>query len=140
MFYSALDELNRRYGANADDASVDFTELAPPVGAFFVARDETGGLVGGVALRQIGDPSRADSEVKRLWVRPDVRRDGVAALLMHELEAWASQHGVRTIWLETGDKQPEAVKFYAREGYERVAAFPEGVDHYPEGIKFKKVL
>jgi putative acetyltransferase len=140
LFYAALDELHRRYGANADDESVHFDELQPPTGVYLVARDQTGALVGGVAVRQIGAPEHHDSEVKRLWVRPDVRRSGVAAQLMAALETWACENGVRTLWLETGEKQPEAVHFYLREGYQPVSAFPEGVDHYPEGIKFKKSL
>jgi hypothetical protein len=59
---------------------------------------------------------------------------------MVALEEFAPTLGVTSIYLETGDKQPEAIKFYARIGYERIAAFPDGVDHYPEGLKFLKVL
>ena len=140
MFFSALDELSRRYGANADDESVDFAELEPPRGVFLVARDERGSLVGGVALRAIGDEAARFGEVKRLWVRPDARRDGVAQLLMAELERWSREQGYRQLWLETGGAQPEAIALYERLSYTHVEAFPQGVDHYPEGIKFTKVL
>ncbi len=139
LVYCALEELNRRYGANADDHSLSFEELDEPTGAFFVARIDAH-LAGGVALRRIGADTERAGEVKRLWVRPDVRQAGVAQRLMDELEDFAPQLGVRSIYLETGDRQPEAIKFYARIGYERVGAFPEGVDHYPEGLKFLKVL
>ena len=139
LVYCALDELNRRYGANADDASLDFDELEPPRGAFFVAR-ENSQLAGGVALRTICAPDLGIMEIKRLWVRPDLRGRGVARVLMNAAEEWALREGRREIYLETGEKQPEAVALYHAIGYERVAAFPSGVPHYPEGIKFKKQL
>ena len=59
---------------------------------------------------------------------------------MTALEEFASTLNIAWIYLETGDQQPEAIKFYARIGYERIAAFPEGVDHYPEGFKFRKLM
>lgn len=139
LVFCALDELNRRYGANADDASLNFEELEPPRGAFFVAR-EGGHLAGGVALRTISEPDQGIMEIKRLWVRPDLRGRGVARVLMHAAEEWARGDGRREIYLETGDKQPEAVALYHALHYERVTAFPEGVPHYPEGIKFRKSL
>jgi len=139
LVYCALEELNRRYGGNADDHSLSFDELDEPSGAFFVARVDSH-LAGGVALRRIGADEAQAGEVKRLWVRPDLRQAGVAQRLMSDLEEFAPRLGVRSIYLETGEKQPEAIKFYARIGYERVGAFPEGVDHYPEGFKFLKVL
>ena len=139
LVYCALDELNRRYGANADDHSLHFEELDPPNGAFFVARID-GHLAGGVALRTITDPADRVAEVTRLWVRPDLRKFGVAQRLMSELETWATEAGFLTIYLETGDRQPEAIAFYSRINYERVTAFPEGAEHYPEGLKFKKDL
>ena len=139
LIYCALEELGRRYGSNADDHSLSFDELKLPTGAFFVARVDDH-LAGGVALRRIGEPREQAAEVKRLWVRPDLRQSGVAQRLMVALEEFAPTLGVTSIYLETGDKQPEAIKFYARIGYERIAAFPDGVDHYPEGLKFLKVL
>jgi GNAT superfamily N-acetyltransferase len=139
LIYCALEELGRRYGSNADDHSLSFDELELPTGAFFVARVDDH-LAGGVALRRIGEPREQAAEVKRLWVRPDLRQSGVAQRLMVALEEFAPTLGVTSIYLETGDKQPEAIKFYARIGYERIAAFPDGVDHYPEGLKFLKVL
>ena len=139
LIYCALEELGRRYGSNADDHSLSFDELELPTGAFFVARLNNH-LAGGVALRRIGDPGERAAEVKRLWVRPDLRQAGVARQLMTALEEFAPTLDIASIYLETGDKQPEAIKFYSRIGYERIAAFPDGVDHYPEGLKFLKVL
>jgi len=139
LVYCALEELGRRYERNADDHSLSFDELELPTGAFFVARLDSH-LAGGVALRKIGEPSERAAEVKRLWVRPDLRQAGVAQKLMVALEEFAPTLDVASIYLETGDKQPEAIKFYARIGYERIAAFPDGVDHYPGGLLFLKVL
>jgi GNAT superfamily N-acetyltransferase len=139
MVFSALDELARRYGRDADDESLNFDELNPPNGAFFVAREE-GHLCGGVAVRSIGDPKAMTLEVKRLWVRPDLRKRGLARLLMSAAEDWSRSAGYREIYLETGEGQPEAIAFYPTVGYVRVDAFPDGVHNYHEGLKFHKFL
>jgi hypothetical protein len=54
----AVDELNRRYNADPLDPEGEGThlstdELIAPHGQFFVARDENGHVVGGVALRRV---------------------------------------------------------------------------------------
>ena len=95
---AAVDELNRRYGAIDDDTQMNLDELLPPTGIFLVARSE-GHLCGGVGLRQIGDPQLKFAEVKRLWVRPDLRRAGVAARLMDEVEQRARVMGYAQLYL-----------------------------------------
>ena len=76
VYHASIDELDRRYGGSdrgSEHLRVD--ELMPPSGAFLVARLD-GHLVGGVGLRPIASPVLHLGEMKRLWVRPDQRRDG----------------------------------------------------------------
>ena len=110
-----------------------------PTGVFLVARHH-GELAGGVAVRTISDPALGIGEVKRLWVRPDLRGRGLARQLMHAVEAWAAAHNFREIYLETGERQPEAIALYRSLDYIAVTHFPEGVPNYPEGFKFFKSL
>ena len=56
-------------------------------------------------------------EVKRMFVPLKNRGKGVAALVLAELERWASEMGYKKCILETGEKQPEAIRLYSKSGY-----------------------
>jgi GNAT superfamily N-acetyltransferase len=57
-------------------------------------------------------------EIKRMYVRPECRQQGVARAVLGELETWAAELGYTTAVLETGKRQPEAIALYQRNGYE----------------------
>ena len=136
----AQDELDRRYGlANTDRANLELDDMTPPRGIFVVARCD-GHLAGGVGVRSIGDAPKRYGEIKRLWVRPDLRSRGLATELMTVAENEARALGLRHLFLETGIKQPEAIAFYARTGWTKIDDFPDGLGAYPQGIKFAKDL
>lgn len=60
----------------------------------------------------------ADSvEIKRMFVQPTHRQQGVAQAVLAELEHWASELGYPNCVLETGKRQPEAIALYQRCGY-----------------------
>ena len=138
LIFAARDELDRRYGVGAD-AEMPDSELAAPGGLFVVARLDSH-LAGGVGVRTIVAPGSGIGEIKRLWVRPDLRRSGVAAALMAHVERAAADAGFVELYLETGPRQPEAQAFYARIGWTPVTAFPPGAHAYPDGIKFYRDL
>ncbi len=85
---------------------------------FFVATlDGQPAGCGGVALLD------GFAEVKRMYVRPAARGQGVAREIMARLMDVASQHGIRVLRLETGTVQHAALRFYEREGFARCEAF-----------------
>lgn len=85
---------------------------------FFVAMlDGEPAGCGGVALLD------GFAEVKRMYVRPGVRGQGVAQAVMARLAAVAREHGYRVLRLETGDVQHAALRFYEREGFVRCGVF-----------------
>ena len=57
-------------------------------------------------------------EVKRMYTRPDRRGKGIARQVLSELETWASELSYRKCILETGKKQPEAIRLYQKNGYQ----------------------
>ena len=137
LYLAALDELARRYDRTTLREALE--EYEPPHGLFVVARDD-GALAGGVGVRSISPASEALGEVKRLWVRPDLRRRGVASRLMGALEVYARAAGFARLYLETGLRQPEAIALYRREGWEEIAAYPEGATRHPNSLLFTKPL
>ena len=59
----------------------------------------------------------ATAEVKRMYVKADLRGQGIAGLVLKELEAWAAELGYNSLVLETGKAQPEAIRLYQKSGY-----------------------
>lgn len=57
-------------------------------------------------------------EVKRMFVDPGQQRKGIGASILNELEKWAAEIGYRSIILETGTRQPEAIELYKKLGYQ----------------------
>ena len=71
--------------------------------------------VGCGAIKQYADDTM---EVKRMYVLPEKRGHGIAGLMLGELEVWAKELNYVRCILETGQKQPEAIALYKKEGYQ----------------------
>ena len=114
-------EYVRRYGG-PDGAAVSAEEFLPPHGLFLVAEvAEVAGLPAACgAWRSLGD---GRAEVKRVYVEPAFRRRGLARLVVDAIEADAARAGVRSLVLNTGHRQPEALALYADLGYTTVPGF-----------------
>jgi putative acetyltransferase len=59
-------------------------------------------------------------EVKRTYVPLNRRSQGIASLILKELEKWAKELDYKKCILETGKKQPEAIRLYEKSGYKRI--------------------
>jgi GNAT superfamily N-acetyltransferase len=79
-----------------------------------------GDPVGHAALRRLDD----DLELKRMYVVPSYRGSGVAVALLSAVEDEARALGASRVILQTGDRQPDAVRLYEREGYIRIPIYP----------------
>jgi putative acetyltransferase len=99
--------------------ALDISSLCHPSVLFAVVRDTAGSPVGCGAV--VIKPEYG--EIKRVYVRPQARGQGVARRLMEALEAKAVQNGCRTFMLETGPTQPEALTLYERMGYQLCGQF-----------------
>ena len=110
-------ELRERYDGAGEPG---VPPSAADVSVVLVARSATGEALGCGALRHLGDDV---AEVKRMYVVPEARGRGVSKALLAGLEAAACARLWTTLRLETGPRQPEAVKLYERAGYRRIEAF-----------------
>jgi GNAT superfamily N-acetyltransferase len=124
---AAQEELTQRYGSG-DENPIESVQFDPPEGAFLVAWVD-GQAVGCGGWRTIShfdeNPSIAEdvAEIKRMYVSPTVRNGGVATALLAAIEDSAREHGMHRMILETGLAQPEAIRFYEKMGYERIANY-----------------
>ncbi len=130
-------EYVERYGGS-DDTPVDPAEFTPPGGLFLVGyRDSEPVAMGG--LRHHGDGDGLTVEIKRMYVVPEARGQGLSRVMLAALEDRARQLGAARIVLETGERQPEAISLYESSGYERIPGFGHYADA-PLSVSFEKKL
>lgn len=92
--------------------------------AFYVAwLDQTPAGCGGIKLFD-----RDYGELKRMYVRPDHRGQGLGRRLIDVLAGHARQNQVRLLRLETGIYQTEAIGLYERYGFRRIPPFGNYTD------------
>jgi len=95
-----------------------------------------GVAVGCGALRRL-DAQRG--ELRRLFVTPQARREGVGRALLARLEADALALGYRRLLLETGTRQKPAAALYRAAGWRRMAPYGNFVGD-PTSVCFGKTL
>lgn len=112
------DELDARYGR--DDHEPGAVPTADSVPIFLVARTADGTAVACGGLRPLPE---GGAEIKRMFVHPSARGAGVSTAILRALEEEARGLGLDRLVLETGTAQPDAIRFYQREGYTPIPLF-----------------
>jgi GNAT superfamily N-acetyltransferase len=74
-----------------------------------------------------------------MFVRPEERGRGVATQLLDELEHWAMELKYRRCVLETGKRQPEAIRLYEKNGYLIIPNFGQ-YENVENSVCFEKKL
>lgn len=92
--------------------------LTAPEARFFTARRD-GHAVGCCALIM----HRGFAEIKRMYVAPGARGQGIAARLLETVERTARQEGQTLLKLESGALLNDAHRLYARNGFVPCGAF-----------------
>lgn len=115
-----IEEYGIRYGANSrpggSRSEIDRyppQAFAPPLGNFLLLVRNGETIAGGAFMSHDDDTA----EIKRIWTRSDLRRQGLARKIMQELENNAAELGYKRTYLTTGFRQPEAVALYISLGY-----------------------
>jgi putative acetyltransferase len=127
-------ELAARYH---DDGVGNFRpeDVEAPRSGFLVARWD-GQPVACGAFRPLTDSL---AEIKRMYVEPEFRGRGIGRRLLAALEEAARQAAYKTVRLETGTGQPEAIRLYEAAGYYRIDCYGY-YRHDPRSVCFEKVL
>jgi putative acetyltransferase len=112
-------ELSEKYPDELRGTPLIPEELAASGAAFLVAR-RNGKPVGCGAIRPF-EPGVG--EIKRMFVVHEARGFGIARTILENLETFAKNFGYRSVRLETGLKQPEAISLYQSAGYQRAPCY-----------------
>ena len=100
-------------GSAIDDAAAAYS---PPRGFFVLTGPDDAPLACGAV--QLLDPDRG--EVKRMWVSPDARGQGMARSLLAHLESLLAREGCTWSLLDTNSSLTPAVSLYKSSGYRAV--------------------
>ncbi|MBW8190212.1 GNAT family N-acetyltransferase [Neiella marina] len=83
--------------------------------------------------------NKSEIELKRMYVLPDYRGQGLARRLVAHLEDIGRKQGYAKMLLETGRRQPEAIGLYLSEAYHEIDPFGQYVND-PNSICFEKLI
>jgi putative acetyltransferase len=78
-------------------------------------------------------------EVKRMFVPLAYRGQGIASLVLADLEQWAKELGYAKCILETGEKNPEAIGLYHKSNYKVIPNFGQYAD-VTTSVCFEKII
>lgn len=92
-----------------------------------------------VACGAIKEYEPGTMEVKRMFTFPADRGKGIAARILSELETWAAEMDYSKCVLETGKKQPEAIRLYEKSGYKRIPNYGQYAE-VENSVCFEKSL
>lgn len=121
-------ELRQIY-QDTDERTEPF-DPASLAGGVLLGWEENGGLLAIGGLKPLEDPGTQltgtqlrSAEIKRMYTQPEARGRKLGRAVLDELIAWARQHGLAQLVLETGDLQAAAIGLYESAGFERIPNF-----------------
>ena len=115
-----VDEYQESFDIVVRDSPHELTRyLAPPYGFWLVQQGAE--TLGCIALRPL--PIAGEGEIKRLFLRPTARGQGLSDRLLDALESFAREQGYRRLLLDSKDDLVAALRFYRRRGYEPVERY-----------------
>ena len=115
------EELRERYGGWEGAGPEPEPELFEVPDGYFLVAWLDGSPIGCAGICRCEGEQAA--ELRRMYVAPEARRIGAARALMTALEEKARELGYRTLRLETGPEQPEAVHLYETSGFAVIPNF-----------------
>jgi GNAT superfamily N-acetyltransferase len=114
-----VEEVGRMYEPGLTRSPTTPEDFSPPGGGFLLLLSDDGRVVAGGGVKRLDERT---GEIKRMYVAPAVRGQGVGRELLAALEGLARDLGYAVARLDTGAKQPGARRMYERAGF---AAVPD---------------
>lgn len=92
-----------------------------------------------VACGAIKEYDNDSMEVKRMYVLEEYRNKGFATQVLNALEDWSKTLNYKYLLLETGLKQPEAIRLYEKNGFSVIPNYGQyaGIEN---SVCFKKKM
>lgn len=136
LLHEAAREIRPLYNGEQDpNINLPTNEPLSDRGIYLLARVD-GKPIGCAALRPLDEVT---AELRRMYVLPSFRGQGVARVLIQKIEQAALELKYTTIRLETGNRQPKAIALYQSCGYQQIESFGPYVDD-STSVCFEKQL
>ncbi|BBI34497.1 GNAT family N-acetyltransferase [Cohnella abietis] len=104
---------------------IDFTDSSSISDTIFMIAYDDERPVGCGAIRPIESNV---IELKRFYVEPEYRKQGIAGKILNQLEEKGRDLNYSILRLEAGEQQPEAIHFYKKHGYYEIERYGEYVN------------
>lgn len=129
-FYEAFHHLNTK--ANMDAyMNKAFTrdkllgELENENSSFYLFRNSTN-VIGYCKINrkdaQTEFKDDASMEVERIYLDASYQGKGLGTEMLNQIKAMAEEEGIKYVWLGVWEKNPDAIRFYQRNGFEIFSA------------------
>ena len=93
-----------------------------------------GNIAGCIALRTLPQLGPRCGEIKRMYLRPQYRGQGIAEALLRSLEIFAARCGYAELYLDTAADMAAAARLYEKNGYKKCPRYNEN----PQAAIFMK--
>jgi putative acetyltransferase len=103
-------------GANADLDAVEVERFYWATRGQFWVVERADQIIGTAGYYPIQRGNRA-VEIRKMYLLPECRGQGLGRFLLQQLEATAAAQGFQEIWLETASVLKTAVRLYEQQGY-----------------------
>ncbi|MEM9155555.1 MAG: GNAT family N-acetyltransferase [Cyanobacteria bacterium P01_F01_bin.33] len=120
--------------SEADRDVVEVETCYLDAGGEFWVVEHDGKLVGTAAYYPVPYGTQA-VEIRKMYLLPDTRGQGLGSALLGKLEEAIAAKGYTQIWIETATVLKEATRLYERNGYVR----PTGKEGIPETARCDRV-
>jgi leucyl-tRNA synthetase/very-short-patch-repair endonuclease len=127
-----FDNLQSEFGSIYYEADQPIEELFQEGNFFWLLKDSSSNEISGcVALRSLEEKK---CEVRRLFIKPKFRKQGLGNLLMEFVERFAMSCGFEEMYLDSTSKLKNAVELYKKLGYQDTKPY----NHHAEADVFMK--
>lgn len=92
-----------------------------------------------IACGAIKEFDSTTMEVKRMYVPEEYRNKGFATKVLKSLENWSNELNYKYLVLETGVKQPEAIRLYKKNGFSIIPNYGQYIG-IKNSVCFKKEI
>ena len=104
-------------GGCSDQDAIEVEKYYQQAGGEFWVVEAAGKIVGTGGYHPIERGNKA-VEIRKMYLLPQVRGQGLGRFLLAQLEQAAAKQGFKEAWVETATVLKEAVKLYEKNGYQ----------------------
>ena len=123
LLVNQLDHYLSGVNGDADDFFKQFNQIDLLNHVIIIYENEV--PIGCGAIKKIDDNSM---EIKRMYVLPEKRGQGVASKILSSLEVWTKELGFSKCVLETNKTMLDAVALYQKAGYQIIPNYGQYIE------------